>query len=494
MTDAVIGIDSSTTSTKAIAWNASGKIIAEGSIPIPMSTPQLNHYEQNPDDWWYSCAGALKKVTKQINNNRIKAVAISNQRETFVGLDNEDNPVRPAIIWLDGRCKCMVDKLAGLIGEDHIHRITGKPKDYAPVVYRLAWMKEKENKLFKKVSRFCDVHTYIVYKLTGEFGTSWASADPMGMFDLEKKIWSTDILEKLNISPDQLPVAHSPGTIIGHVTKSAADQTGLKAGIPVIAGGGDGQAGGLGVNALTGDRAYLNLGTAVVSGTYIENYLVDKAFRTMASCSDKGYYCETSLRAGTFLIDWFIQKVLGLDPRKRDRIYDELNNEAGNIPIGAEGLMVLPYWNAVMNPWWDSDARGCMIGFLSGHHRGHIYRAILEGIAMEQAFATSLVESVTGTTIKEFAIIGGGAKNRLWRQIFADACNKTILTMETDEASSLGAGIAAAVGADWFPSFSDAAEKMVHIKGITEPLSENVKIFNELLQKYIKIYPAVRSI
>ena len=138
MTDAVIGIDSSTTSTKAIAWNASGKIIAEGSIPIPMSTPQLNHYEQNPDDWWYSCAGALKKVTKQINNNRIKAVAISNQRETFVGLDNEDNPVRPAIIWLDGRCKCMVDKLAGLIGEDHIHRITGKPKDYAPVVYRLA--------------------------------------------------------------------------------------------------------------------------------------------------------------------------------------------------------------------------------------------------------------------------------------------------------------------------------------------------------------------
>ena len=133
MTDAVIGIDSSTTSTKAIV-ECFRENNCRGSIPIPMSTPQLNHYEQDPDDWWYSCAGALKKVTKQINNNRIKVVAISNQRETFVGLDNKDNPVRPAIIWLDGRCKCMVDKLAGLIGEDHIHRITGKPKDYAPVV------------------------------------------------------------------------------------------------------------------------------------------------------------------------------------------------------------------------------------------------------------------------------------------------------------------------------------------------------------------------
>ena len=494
MTDTVIGIDSSTTSTKAIAWDASGENIAEGTMPLSTFSPVMSYYEQNAEDWWNSAAGALKKVTQKINKENIRGIAISNQRETFVGLDNKGNPVRPAIIWLDERCKCMVDKFAGIVGDDRIHQITGKPKDYAPVVYRLAWMKEKENHLFREVSRFCDVHAYLVYKLTGQFRTSWASADPMGIFDLERKTWSEDILKHLDITPDQLPVPYSPGTIIGHVTEQASELTGLKAGTPVIAGGGDGQAAGLGVNALTGDRAYLNLGTAVVSGSYLSQYIVDKAFRTMVSCSDKGYYCETSLRAGTFLIDWFLHKVLRSDPGQKEKTYDDLDNEAKNIPIGSEGLMVLPYWNAVMNPWWDPDARGCIIGFSSGHHRGHIYRAILEGIAMEQSLATSLVEKVTGTEIKEFALIGGGAKNKLWRQTFADACDKIILSMETDEASSLGAGIAAATGLGWFNSFNDAAANMVHVKGITEPDPENVRLFRDLLPVYRKIYPTIRMI
>jgi xylulokinase len=494
MTDTVIGIDSSTTSIKAIAWDSSGKKIAEGSIPLPLTSPMTGYYEQNADDWWNSTVGALKKITGKINKDSIKAVAVSNQRETFVGLDDNNNPVRPAIIWLDERCRCIVDRFAGIVGADQIHRITGKPKDYAPVVYRLAWMKEKENHLYKRVSKFCDVHTYLVYKLTGQFRTSWASADPMGIFDLERKIWAEDILKHLDINTDQLPVLYSPGTIIGNITRSTAELTGLKEGMPVIAGGGDGQAAGLGVNALTGERAYLNLGTAVVSGTYIMKYLVDKAFRTMASCSDNGYYCETSLRAGTFLIDWFLQKVLRLNPRQKKTVYDDLNNEAKDIPAGCEGLMVLPYWNAVMNPWWDPEARGCITGFSSGHNRSHIYRAILEGIAMEQSLATSLVEKTTGSQICEFAVIGGGAKNSIWKQIFADACNKIILSMETDEASSLGAGITAAVGIGWFSSFNDAAANMVHVKGITEPKPENVQIFKDLLSKYKKIYPSIRAI
>ncbi|MZP54774.1 MAG: hypothetical protein GT600_04940, partial [Bacteroidales bacterium] len=169
MADTVIGIDSSTTSTKAIAWDASGKNIAEGSIPLSTFSPVMGYYEQNAEDWWNSAAGALKKITQKINNESIRGLAISNQRETFVGLDNKGNPVRPAIIWLDERCKCIVDKFAGIVGDDRIHQLTGKPKDYAPVVYRLAWMKEKENHLFRKVSRFCDVHAYLVYKLTGQF-------------------------------------------------------------------------------------------------------------------------------------------------------------------------------------------------------------------------------------------------------------------------------------------------------------------------------------
>jgi xylulokinase len=173
--DLVIGIDCSTTTTKAIAWDAAGKNVAEGRSPVPLCSPQANYYEQNPGDWWHSTVLVLQKLTDQIDKEQIAALAIANQRETFVALDNDDEPLRPAIIWLDERCKGHVDKFAGIIGEDRIHQITGKPKDYAPVVYRLAWMKEHESDLYRQVSKFCDVHSYLVRHLTGFFKTSWGS-------------------------------------------------------------------------------------------------------------------------------------------------------------------------------------------------------------------------------------------------------------------------------------------------------------------------------
>ena len=490
----VVGIDSSTTATKAISWDFSGKNIAEGSSPIRLFSPQPNYYEQNPDDWWHSMAESLQKLTHQIDKERITALSIANQRETFVGLNKHGKPVRPAIIWLDERCKTIVDKFAAIIGEDRIHQITGKPKDYAPVVYRLAWMKENEKVLFRKVAKFCDVHTYLVYKLTGHYKTSWASADPMGIFDLENKTWSQDILNQLNITPQQLPDACPPGTVLGYVTKAAAEATGLNTGTKVIAGSGDGQAAGLGVNALMSERAYLNLGTAVVSGTFTKNYIIDRSFRTMTCCAEEGYYCETSLRSGTFLVDWFVQQVLKIDPVMKPYIYRQLEKEAEQIEPGSEELMILPYWNAVMNPYWDPDARGCIIGLSSGHHRGHLYRAILEGIAMEQSLATEAVEKAIMEKTKEFAIIGGGARSKLWRQIIADASGNKVLNMYSDEASSLGAGISAAVAAGWFPSFEDAAKNMVHVKCITEPITQNAERYRNQLIKYREIYPAIRKI
>ena len=150
-------------------------------------------------------------------------------------------------------------------------------------------------------------------------------------------------------------------------------------------------------------------------------------------------------------------------------IYNQLEEEAKDIEPGCNGLFVLPYWNAVMNPHWDPAARGCILGLSSEHNRGHIYRAILEGIAMEQSLATAGVEDATGCRTKEYALIGGGAGSKLWRQIVADTSNKRVLTMASDEASCLGAGISAAVAAGWFQTFEDAANNMVHVKGVTEP-------------------------
>jgi xylulokinase len=298
----------------------------------------------------------------------------------------------------------------------------------------------------------------------------------------------------LDLLPQQLPDAFQPGTVLGYVTKEAANATGLSTGTKVVAGGGDGQSAGLGVNALNPGRAYLNLGTAVVSGTFSESYIVDRSFRTMISCSEDGYYCETSLRAGTFLIDWFVKQVLKIDPINNPDIYQQLEKEAEQIEAGSEGVMVLPYWNAVMNPYWDPNARGCIIGLSSGHNRGHLYRAILEGIAMEQVLANKAVEMATGNPTKEYALIGGGAKSKLWRQIIADASGKRVLNMLTDEASSLGAGISAAVACGWFPSFEEAADKMVSVKEIIDPIPQNTDQYSNQLNTYRKIYPAISEI
>jgi sugar (pentulose or hexulose) kinase len=490
--DLVVGLDCSTTSIKAIAFDKKGKVAAHACEPIPLFSPKPNYYEQDPDDWWTSAQKALRKVTRQVDPERISALAVSNQRETFVPLDKDGKCVRPAIIWLDERCKDEVEWFSKRIGKSIIHRITGKPPDYAPVVYRLAWMKKNEPGLFKKIAMICDVHTYLVWKLTGSFKTSWASADPLGLFDLKKKKWSSLILHSLNLKETQLPDSYRPGTILGRLTQGASNLTGLSTNTFIVAGGGDGQAAGLGSNVLASERAYLNLGTAVVAGVYGSQYKTSKAFRTMCSCSENGYYYECSLRAGTFTIDWLIKNVLKIDPLKQTGIYHLLEREARQIPVGSEGLFHLPYLCGAMNPYWDINARGAFIGLSSSHHRGHIYRSILEGIAFEQSFAIQSVEKTIHANIQDFVVIGGGATNDLWCHIMADVTGKIICIPKNTEASALGAAIAAAVGVGWYGSCKKAAQEMTGLKKIIKPDNRNHKKYVQLFTSYKKIYPGLK--
>jgi sugar (pentulose or hexulose) kinase len=488
----VIGLDSSTTGTKAIAFDKKGNAVARASEPIPLSSPQPNYYEQDPKDWWLSAQKALRKITRQIDPDRIAALAVSNQRETFVPLGRNGKCLRPAILWLDERCKDEVEPFSQKIGKDKIHRITGKPADYAPVVYRLAWMKRHEPDLFRKIQMVCDVHTYLVWKLTNSFKTSWASADPLGLFDLKNKRWSPVILNALKLTEAQLPMAYCPGTVIGRISKAASARTGLSTETLIVAGGGDGQAAGLGANALIPERAYLNLGTAVVAGVYGTRYKTSNAFRTMSAVSEGGYYYECSLRAGTFAIDWLIKNILNLEPAKQPGIYKQLENEARRIPAGSDGLLHLPYLCGAMNPYWDINARGAFVGLSSSHRRGHLYRSILEGIAFEQLFAINAVEKNIGTTVREFVTIGGGATSDLWCHILADITGKNICLPQNTEASGLGAGIAAAVGAGWYPTFKQAAQAMTGVEKTIKPDRQNHEKYRRQFAVYKKIYPGLK--
>ena len=489
----VVGLDCSTTSTKAIAFDKDGRMVAYASEAIPLLSPQPNYYEQDPSGWWRSAQKALKRITRQVDPERIAALAVSNQRETFVPLGRDGRHLRPAIVWLDERCKDEVEQFAQKIGKNRIHRITGKPADYAPVVYRLAWMKKNEPRLFKRIGMICDVHTYLVWKLTGSFRTSWASADPLGLFDLEHKRWSPMILKSLALKENQLPEAFCPGTVLGRVSQDASKATGLSTDTLIVAGGGDGQAAGLGSNVLTSHRAYLNLGTAVVAGIYGNEYRTSKAFRTMSSFSESGYYYECSLRAGTFTIDWLIRKVLKIDPLEKPEIHKELEREAQQVSVGSDGLFHLPYICGVMNPYWDINARGAFVGLSSSHTRGHLYRSILEGIAFEQLFAVNTVEKTLGTRVHEFVAIGGGAGNNLWCHILADVTGRNICIPENTEASALGAAIAAAVGSGWYSTFREAARRMSRTKRVITPDRQSHRRYKQLFAYYQRIYPGLEK-
>jgi sugar (pentulose or hexulose) kinase len=458
--DLVVGIDSSTSATKAIAWSRAGEAVAEGRQSIPLHTPQAGWFEQDASDWWGAAKSALSQLASKVDPARLAAISISNQRETF-GLFTEDGQaLRPGTTWLDERARPQVARFAATFGADRVHELSGKPSDVLPCLYRMLWFAEHEPEVFPRADRLADVHGYLVQQLTGSWATSTASADPMGILDMRTQSWSRDILDAAGLEVAKLPLLFRPGEVMGEVSAQAAAQTGLAAGTLVVAGGGDGQCAGTGAGITAPGRAYINMGTAVVSGCYGAAYARDRSFRTLTAVADGGYNFETCVRTGTFLVDWMAREMFNIEPAKQAGLFKTLESEAAQSPIGAGGVLLLPYWLGAMNPHWDSYARGVIAGISGSTKRGDIYRALLEGIALDAAEATNRVVAATGIAIDSLVAIGGGSDSDLWLQIMADAMARPVQRSMTREASSLGAGMAAARGAGWFTSISDASAAM----------------------------------
>lgn len=485
----VIGIDSSTTATKTVAFDRNGNAVAEGRAAIAMTNPQAGFYEQDPSDWWQSLQAACQDLGRKIDLARVAAVSISNQRETIAILNDQDEALRPGILWLDERGRPDVELLSQSIGRERLLQITGKTPDPTPALYGLHWLKRHEPESLTNAAMITDVHGFLVRKLTGAFATSWASADPPGLYDLAHKCYSPELLDLLGLTTAQLPRAERPASIMGSVTDLAAAGTGLPAGTKIVAGGGDGQAAGLGTGTIKPGRAYFNLGTAAVSGVFGQDYGTDPAFRTLLSLTGDGYIFELCLRTGTFLVDWYVKDLLGANAS-----YQELEAQAAELPIGASGLILQPYWLGVMNPYWDQHAKGTIIGLSSEHGPAHLYRALLEGIALDEAMGLRGIEQVTGRTVDEILAIGGGSNSPLWCQIIADATGKPVHCLGTAEASALGAAMTAAVAAGWFADAHEASTAMSgHIERSYQPDNTAHGSYAELLSIYQELYPTLSS-
>jgi sugar (pentulose or hexulose) kinase len=487
--DLVVGIDQSTTATKAIAFDARGRIVAEGRAEVPLSNPRMGWFEQDANDWTGSAATALKQLTRKVDKTRIAAVSISNQRESFAQFDEKGRALRPGTLWLDERAHKEVKDIAAEVGSTKLHRLSGIPNDITPCRVRCLWLSRHEKKVWNRTFKTAEVHGVLTHFLTGEWKTSTSSASPMGVLDAKSYNWSDTLLKASALTREMLPDLVTSGEIMGEVTSEAARRTGLKAGTPVVAGGGDGQCAGAGVNSFIKGRAFYNLGTAAVSGSYGKDYAVDPAFRSLVAVGETGYSFETAIRTGTYLVTWLVERIFHQNPKTNPKILATLEKEAAQVPIGSRGLVLVPYFSGIMTPYWDTDGRGLVAGLSGSHTRADLYRALMEGIALEQAMMTNRVAAVT-SPIDHFAIVGGGSRSDLWCQIVADATARDVKRLETAEASALGAAMAAAKGAGWYKSVAAASAAMSGKPTKTfRPRTKQAKAYAELLAIFQELWP-----
>ena len=491
MSEIVLSVDSSTSGVKCIAWDRTGTPLAVGSTTLELSIPQPGYGEQDPRDWWRGTVTAVRECLSQIDASRVVAFAVTHQRESFACLDENDEPVRPAMLWLDTRAHEQVLRF----GTRRVHDLTGKPANPTPAFYKLLWMREHEPELLDRTVRVVDVHAYLVHELTGEWSTSVASADPLGLIDLETGDYSDELLDIVSLDRSALPRLVAPGDVIGPLSATAAAQLGLPEGLPIVAGAGDGQSAGLGAGIVSPGLAYLNVGTGLISGSFSDSYIPSPAYRAMAGTITGTVNYELFVGAGTFMVTWFLKSFADGDdadasiPRE---VYWE--RKAAEIQPGAEGLFVVPYWNGQLTPFWDQDARGVMFGLTGAHSTAHIYRAVLEGIAFELRVCLEEAERSLPAPISEFIAMGGGTRSPVWCQLFADILQRPVVLAGSDEATALGAGVLAAVGAGLYASTEEAAAAMTSVGTHYEPQAHLRDTYDALFGVYRQIYPALRPV
>jgi xylulokinase len=489
MSDAlVIGVDASTTAVKAIAFDRSGRAVAEARHGYPLHRPRLGFVEQDPTDWRDALHRALTDVARTVGANRVQALAIGQQRETFAPFGPDLTPLHRGILWLDERARREVAALSSALGRDLIRQISGKPPDPTPSLYSLAWLKTHQPQALAKAEVIHEVHGYLVECLTGERVTSVACADPMGLVDVARGTWSPLLMEAAGVHMDQLPALVKPGAVIGPLTTAAAAATGLPQSVLVVAGAGDGQMSGLGVGALGEETAYLSLGSGVVTGQRGDVYVTDDAYRTLSCPTGSGYMFETVLRSGMQLVDWLMATTGRTD-------IAALVAEATRIEPGSEGVMVMPYWSGVMNPYWDEAARGVILGLNLSHTPAHLMRAVLEGIALEQAVASDAMARSTGRRPSRFVACGGGVKNALLMDLMAAALERPLAISPVAEGVAVGAAVLAARAVGWFDSLDAAVTHMVAEPiHVVRPTPALVARMRPLIEIYRDVYPATRAV
>ncbi len=485
----VIAVDCSTTAAKAVIYDEAGQSVAEASHPLRTLQPHPAWHEQDAERWWTATQGAVAEaVGALVDPGRVRAMCLTHQRESFVCLDGAGRALRPAILWLDGRAH---EEIADL-GSTHVHELSGKPPDTTPALYKLAWLARHEPAVLRDAVHVGDVQAYLVRRLTGRWATSPTSADTLGLFDLQRMVWSDELLDLAGVRVEQLPELVPAGDEIGALSGEVARSLGLPGPVPLVSGVGDGQAAGLGLGATDPGVAYLNLGTSMVLGVQSDEYLWDSAFRTLAGIRAPSFTLETVLNAAAYVATWCREQ---FGEHRVDGVAGaEMEAAAARLPIGAEGLLTLPYWNAAQTPYWDPLARGAVVGWHGRHTPAHLYRSILEGVGFELRLHLERLEVVTGQRIESIRAVGGGSRSPLWTRVITDITQRPVLVCAEAEASAAGAATLA-----W--EFLGVRPAPAHGASLVSPAGREVlpdpstaADYDALYSVYRKAYPALRGL
>lgn len=487
----LLGIDLSTTGAKALLLNDHGDVIATATTALELSNPRPLWSEQQPAQWWEATAKSIHAVleTAKTDGAGVAAVGLTGQMHGLVLLDKHGEVLRPSILWNDQRCGAECDVMRERVGRKRLIEITGNEALTGFTAPKILWVKNNEPEIFRNVRHVLLPKDYIRYKLTGLLAMDKADGSGTILFDLKKRTWSNELVDLLGIPQDWLPETFEGPQITGLISKVAAATTGLKAGTPVVAGGGDQAAQAVGVGAVRSGIVALTLGTSGVVFAATESPLMEPEGRLHAFCHalPNHWHLMGVMLSAAGSLKWY------RDTLAPESSYEELVTEAATVAPGSDGLIFLPYLSGERTPYPDPLARGAWIGLTLRSKRGHLTRSVLEGVAFGLNDMFNLMRGVGLSKIDHVRVSGGGANSELWRQILADVLDVELATVNTTEGAAFGAALLAGVGVGAWPNVETACVETITVTGKVTPDDSRARLYKQLYAEYQRLYPALKS-
>jgi xylulokinase len=481
----LLGVDVGTHSAKGCAFDRDGRVLAAAEIAYQHDTPAPGWAEMDAERWWHATRDILRALTSAPGVQPIDALGVTGQAPTLVAVDADGRPLRPAILWLDVRSEADAAALAARLGPE-AEALGGNRVHAYYLGPKLAWLRDHEPTVLERAATILQSHSVPVMRLTGARVTDYSSAALCApLYDARSRAWSRAMCERLSIPYALLPALHPAHAVAGTVTAAAARETGVVAGTPVVVGGADFAASTLAAGVLDPGEACLMLGT---SGNLIAP-LPEPGFDTrLINTHHVG--CERALTLGATLSgavqEWFRGVAApGVD-------FETLDAEAAGIFAGADGVTLLPYLQGERTPHWDAGARGAFLGLSLAHRRGHLYRAVLEGIAVSFRHCADVMRD-SGVTLREVVAVDGGARSGLWRQIIADALGVPLFYLPDAAGAAAGAALLAGLGSGALASVETARRwRGPLLRHTPDPAS--TATYARMLAARKDLYPALRGI